>query len=79
MKWFETVKYKIVPTKLLSHFSEVNCTREAKAAKEVTRGNANVISLSKYQVQNTYTEKEDMKFITNYMQREGIKAVDERN
>ena len=49
LKWFETVKYKIVPTKLLSHFSEVNCAREVKTAKEVTRGNAKAISLSKYQ------------------------------
>ena len=45
LKRFETVKYKIVPTKLLSHFSKVNCAREVKAAKEDIRGNAKTLSL----------------------------------
>ena len=57
MKWFETVKYKSIPMKLLSHFAEVNCAREVKAAKEVTRRNTKAISLSKYQFKNTYTGK----------------------
>ena len=64
LKWFEAVKYKIVPTKSLSHFFEVNHARKVKADKEVTRRNAKVISLSKYQFGAHIQKKEKKKFIT---------------
>ena len=74
LKWFETVKYKIVPTKLLSYFSEVNCAREVKAAKEVTRGNTKAISLSKYQFG---VRKQKKKKVHYKIQRKSIRVVDE--
>ena len=45
LKWFETVKYKIVPTSSLSHFFEVNHVRKVKAVEEVIRGNTQALSL----------------------------------
>ena len=48
-RWFETVKYTIVLTKLLSYFFEVNCARKVKADKEVTRRSTKTLSLSKCQ------------------------------
>ena len=68
MKWFEAVKYKIVPTKSLSHFFEVNCARKVKAVKEVTRRNAKVLTLSKYQF-GVHKQKKKKKFITKYKEK----------
>ena len=45
LKWFETVKCKIVPTNSLSHFFEVNHARKVKAVEEVIRGNTQTLSL----------------------------------
>jgi len=39
LKWFEAVKSKIGPTKLLSHFFEVKHAREAETVEEVAREN----------------------------------------
>ena len=58
LKWFEAVKYKIVPTKSLSHFSKVNRARKVEAVKEVTGRNTKVISLSKYQFEHIYRKRE---------------------
>ena len=76
LKWFETVKYKIVPTKLLSHSSEVNCAREVEAGKEVTGRNTKAISLSKYQFG---VHKQEKKKVHYKIQRESIKVVDGGN
>ena len=58
LKWFEAVKYKIVPTNSLSHFFEVNRARKVEAVKEVTGRNTKVISLSKYQFGHIYRKRE---------------------
>ena len=58
LKWFKRIKYKIVPTKSISHFSEVNRARKVEADKEVTRRNTKVISLSKCQFGHIYRKRE---------------------
>ena len=68
LKWFEAVKYMIALMKLLSHFFEVNCARKVKAAKEVTRRNAKVLTLSKYQF-GVHKQKKKKKFITKYKEK----------
>ena len=62
-RWFETVKYTSALTKLLSYFFEVNCAKKVKADKEVTRRNTRTLSLSKYQIQGTCTEKEKVQTV----------------
>ena len=74
-RWFETVKYTSALTKLLSYFFEVNCAKKVKADKEVTRRNTRTLSLSKYQIQGTCTEKEKVHY--NNVKGESIKVVDE--
>ena len=76
-RWFETVKYTIALTKLLSYFFEVNCARKVKADKEVTKRNTKTLSLSKYQFSAHVQKKEKVHY--NYMQRESIKVVDGGN
>ena len=76
MKWLEAVKYKIVPTKSLSHFLEVNHARKVKAGKEVTGRNTKAISLSKYQFG---VRKQKKKKVHYKIQRESIEVVDGGN
>ena len=70
------VKYKIVPTKSLSHFFEANYARKVKADKGVAGRNTKAISLSKYQFG---VHKQEKKKVHYKIQRESIKVVDGGN
>ena len=57
LRWFETAKYKIVPTRLLSYFFEVNHARKVKGRRRGYKKNAKVISLSKVSAQKYMYKK----------------------